>query len=587
LPSVSSGGGGRFLGFARADLAPIDAARLVRLDWIGLAAFALPFALALIRLAAVPARAAAALLLLGIPTLYGFAPALGLPSTSYYIRGIDPASMTFPVAIAGALAFAVIAPRPGERAARATTILAATLIGVNAVLGVPTYVSPPPDAAIVDTQSPFAREELAHLTVPVDGNDLSHRVMPLTADEAVGFTYRYRTPMLRDYYDQGQVHPDWISWAFTSLYDPPLDPPQARAVVEWFAVDRITVPVTDPDRARALAALDWLRGLPPVGASPYREFAVLDPATIVGATLAPLAVVIADDGGYDRALRLLMSSGAWPRTRLVVHLRGALADLPSDLAATARAVLVVGDRVGDAARAANVLRALGSRGAVTIVWDVGDLPAQAIPQPWPVTALATRDIAAWDVVDRPGRIGSADFSPARYGDGPWRATVPNALREGAAADLTLDGAPLIASGAVGNATVTVVGGNLFYHALTNANAREAAYLASLLGPATAGAEREPDWSFVDPDTRVITTDGTPLVIRESFHPNWRATLRTADGSTRDLAIREAGPGVMAVIPQGTGTVRLEFGPSGAEMFSWALFAAGIAALVALARRRLA
>jgi hypothetical protein len=391
--------------------------------------------------------------------------------------------------------------------------------------------------------------------------------------------------MLRDYYDQGQVHPDWIAWAFTSVYDPPLDPQEARAVAEWFAVDRITIPKADAQRAQALAGLASLREIATAGASPYREFAVTQPSTIVSLSSAPLTVVIGDDLGYDGALRLLMSDGAWPRTRLVVHVRGTLADLPSDLAGAAAAVLVVGDHVGDPARAANVLRALGSRGPVAVVWDTAGTPAGAVGDPWPVTSLAERDIAAWTVTDRPGRIAGADFSPARYGDGPWRATVPEALREGATAELTLGGAPLIATRAVGNASVTVVGGNLFYHALINSNTRESMYLASFLGAPATNAEREPDWTFVNPDTREITTDGTPIVVRESFHPNWHATFIAADGSSRELPVREAGPGVMALVPQAAGVVRLQYGISGPEIFSWALFVAGIALVVALARRR--
>jgi hypothetical protein len=279
-----------------------------------------------------------------------------------------------------------------------------------------------------------------------------------------------------------------------------------------------------------------------------------------------------------------MAGGATPRTRLPVWWSGTVADLPADLADAARAVLVVGERVGDPALARAKLDALGSR-AVSVVWDIGDVATGDLAEPWPNLKLATQDITAWDIRDRSNRIGAADFSPARYGDGPWRATVPQGLRDGGVDELSLAGSPLIASRGLGRATLTVVGGNLFYHALINGNANEIAYLMSYLGPAATGAEREPSWSFVNPDLRLVATDGAPIVLREAYHPNWHAVFVASDGTTRDVAIHETGPGLMAVIPPGAGEVRFEFRASLAETFAWLLFLGGVGAIVVLLRRR--
>src|SRR2546428_8448288 len=225
---------------------------------------------------------------------------------------------------------------------------------------------------------------------------------------------------------------------------------------------------------------------------------------------------------------------------------------------------------------------LAQRGA-RVVWDTRGVTARSVSAPWPVTSLVSQSIARWDVRDAQARIGELDFSPAEYNGGPWGATVPGALRDGAATDLSLGGAPLIASTSLGSGRVTVIGGNLFYHALDKGNAVEQAYLRTYFGPISSAAAREPMWTFVNPERRDVEVDGSPIVLKEFLHRNWHATWRGTDGTTHPVPIRYAGPALMLVIPPGVGTITFEYQPSALEQLSWLLFVAGVVALLWLSR----
>ena len=580
LPAIADNGAGRFLGDTRNNLLASSPDTLWHPVHVGLAAFVVPVALVILELARRPWRALAAAVALAGVALYVFAPNLGIPTALYYVKGIDPFTMTFALAIVGALAFAALAPAPVARRGRVLLGLAVILVALNVVVAVPAFAAQRGYPRIADTTNAEWPEQAARQTLVVDGEDLRHRILPLTAWESVWFSYAYRKPMLRDYYATGIVHPDWIAWAFAGVYTPPLSAARVAAVTDWFALDAIT---TTPETGEAeLAALPGLRLVPSTAASQFHQYTVEGPSAIVARTEAPIVVVVADARTWDLAARFFFDEGASPRTRVPVWWSGRLGELPDDLVRNAAAVLLVGDRQGDPAKATSVIDRLADRG-VRIVWDVAGLDATEVPSPWPVTTLQAQPISAWDVRDAAGRIAGADFSPARYGDGPWGAPVPSALRDGARTELALAGAPLIASLDRGAGTLTVVGGNLFYHALANGNARERSYLASFLGPAARDAASEPAWRFVHPQRREIESDGAPIVLKESFHPGWSASWRAADGSTRALPVRYAGPGLMLVLPPGPGTVSFDYGPSSVHVLAWLLFLAGIAGLVLVGR----
>ena len=188
--------------------------------------------------------------------------------------------------------------------------------------------------------------------------------------------------------------------------------------------------------------------------------------------------------------------------------------------------------------------------------------------------------------DRAGRIAESDFAPASFEGGPWGATVPVSAASGATTVLSLGDQPLIVSVSRGKGSLTVVGGNLLYHAQSKANAAERRYVVSFLGDAATGAETAARWRFVDPERREIETDGAAVLFKESIYPKWSARFVGVDGTQRALRIQYAGPGLMLVIPPGPGTVIYEY--SSTSMLGWIAWGltllGGLLALL-LARRR--
>src|SRR5205807_3946431 len=142
----------------------------------------------------------------------------------------------------------------------------------------------------------------------------------------------------------------------------------------------------------------------------------------------------------------------------------------------------------------------------------------------------------WNVADRLDRIREADFSPALFDGGPWKAAMPQSPAPGATTELALDGRPLVVSSTHQSGTLTIIGGNLLYHAQSKANAAERRYVLSFLGDAATSAETAARWRFVDPERREIETDGAAVLLKESIYPKWNARFVGANGTESALRI---------------------------------------------------
>ena len=581
ISSVGFGVGGTILGVDRPELGYSDPSELIAPQYTGFVALLVPALVVVLQLRRRFWRAVGAGVgLLGV-VAYMFAPNLHVPTRYYYINGIDPATAIYFLAIVGGLAFAALAPSLPGGIRRVVYVGTTALVVVNAILGVQAMYA---FQFVNDTSLPTATEQIARRSLAsVDGADLRHRIAPLSATESVLFNYFAKKPELRDYYAFAQLNVDWLYWAYDTLYHPPINPARYQAVLDWYGLDELTVSQVDTKGEADIAALDFMRLDPDTRNTQFRLYRYLTPSTLAALTAAPLTVVVADRSGYDRTARLLFDAGASPRTRVPIWWSETLATLPDELTTRASAVLIVGDRLGDPTRAAARTDELTAHGA-KLVWDVGDLAATAtLPAPWPAERLQRVVLDRWDVVDRGGRIRSEDFSAASYDGEPWGASAPAGAR--GTVELSASGQPIIVSSARGQGTLTILGGNLLYHAQSKANAAERGYVLSFLGPPANGAEREPVWRFVDPERREIESDGTAVVLKESRYAKWQAHMIDADGRVRTVPIFYAGPGLMLVLPPAAGTVIFEYDstlPSG--WIAWGLTVLGGAIAIFLARR---
>jgi len=578
---LTIGIGGRILGVDRPELSITVPTMIVDPRFLGFAGLTIPVLAVLVALRRRPGAAIAGAAALLLVLAYIFAPNFGIPTRYYYVNGIDPNTVPYFLAIVGALVFAFLAPPLAGRG-RIFVGFAALVVIANAVIAVPAMLGSP---YVADTSIPTATETIARRTLVVDGNDLDHRILPLSAAEAVWFNYVYRKPQLRDYYTFGLLNPDWLFWVFDSVYHPPLNRARFDAIMDWYALDSITVSTNEEKVEPVLPQLGLVSLIDSTRGSDFRQYRYVTPAPIAVLSKAPLVVVIGSTSDYDRVARLLFDEGASPRTRVPVWWSGTLADLPDDLLTRASAVIVTGARLGDEARAGENVETMTSAGA-KLIWDVGDLGDATLPSPWPVSRLQRATFDRWTITDRTGRIAESDFSPASFEGGPWGAAVPVAASPGATVELTLGERPLIVSASHQRGALVVVGGNLLYHAQSKANAAERKYLLSFLPAPASAAETQPVSRFVDPQHREIQTDGTPVLLKESIYPKWSARFVGADGSQRALRIEYAGPGLMLVIPPGAGKVTFEYSSTlTMGWVAWGLTVLGAVLAGLLARRR--
>jgi len=582
LSSLSFGIGGTILGVDRPELGYSSPVQLIAPQFSGFAAFSIPVLVVLMQLPKRFWRALAAGIGLLAIIAYMFAPNFRVPTRYYYVNGIDPATVPYFLVIVGGLCFAALAPSLSPRLKRIVLVGTTVVVAVNAVVAIPSMYAA---GYVNDTSLPGAVEQAARRSLIVDGDDLTHRIAPLSASESVMFNYFYRKPELRDYYAFAQLNVDWLYFAYDTLYHPPVNVARYQAVLDWYALDAITFSSSDEKGEPEIGSLPFMRLVPETKNTQFRMYRVDSPSTIGATTRAPLVVVLGARSDYDRVARLLFDDGASPKTRVPVWWNGTLADLSDDLVLRAAAVIVVGNHLGDPARASQNADALTAAGA-RLVWDVGDLGDATLSAPWPVSAVRRSAINRWTVKDRAGRIAESDFAPASFEGGPWGATVPVSAASGATTELSLDDQPLIVSISRGKGSLTVVGGNLLYHAQSKANAAERRYVLSFLGDAATGAENAARWRFVDPERREIETDGAAVLFKESIYPKWSARFVGVDGTQRALRIQYAGPGLMLVIPPGPGTVIYEYSSTSTlGWIAWGLTLLGGLLALLLARRR--
>ena len=582
LSSLSFGIGGTILGVDRPELGYSDTIQLVAPQFAGFAAFSIPVLVVLLSLPRRFWKSLGAGLALTAVIAYMFAPNFHVPTRYYYVNGIDPATVPYFLVIVGGLCFAALAPSLSPKLRRVVYVGTIVVVAFNAVIAVPAMYAA---GYVNDTSLPSAIEQAARRSLVVDGDDLRHRIAPLSATESVLFNYFNRKPELRDYYAFAQLNVDWLYWAYDTLYHPPINDARYQAVLDWYALDTMTFSSSDEKGEPDVASLSFMRLVPETKDTPFRLYKVDSPTAIAATTKAPLGIVVGSRSDYDRVARLLFDEGASPRTRVPVWWNGTLADLPDDLAARAASVIVVGAHLGETAAATRHIEALTAAGA-NVLWDVGDLPDTTLPDPWPVRQVKRLTIDRWSVTDRAGRITQGDFSPASFEGGPWGATVPVAAATGATVELTSPNYPLIVSAIHSKGALVVVGGNLLYHAQSKANQAERRYVLSFLGPTSTAGETEPRWRFVDPERREIETDGSPVLLKESIYSKWSARFVAADGTERALRIDYAGPGLMLALPPGPGTVVFEYSSTlTIGWVGWVLTGVGLALALLLARRR--
>src|SRR5438552_17960479 len=297
LSSLSFGIGGTILGVDRPELGYSSPVQLIAPQFSGFAAFGIPVLIVLMQLPRRFWRSLGAGLALLVVVAYMFAPNFHVPTRYYYINGIDPATAPYFLVIVGGLCFAALAPSLPPRIQRIVLVGTTVVVAINAIVAVPAMYA---SGYVNDTSSPTATEQVARRSLIVDGNDLTHRIAPLSATESVIFNYFNRKPELRDYYAFAQLNVDWLYFAYDTLYHPPVNVARYQAVLDWYALDAITFSSSDEKGEPEIVSLPFMRLVPETKNTQFRLYRVDSPSTTGATTTAPLVVVIGSRSDYDR-----------------------------------------------------------------------------------------------------------------------------------------------------------------------------------------------------------------------------------------------------------------------------------------------
>src|SRR4029077_20310116 len=303
----------------------------------------------------------------------------------------------------------------------------------------------------------------------------------------------------------------------------------------------------------------------------YREYAVPQPTAIWRPTNAPLLVVVGGSDEYDTVARMALDRGARPGTLVPIWWQDTADRLPNGLLDRAQAVVIEDGRFGDRTAAERTLAAYASSGGRVLLDARG--ASSGLSALWPVVAATDDAIAQWHLHASAENVRVDEFSPARYGDGPWNAPVATAVRADARVLLDQDGRALIAERAMGSGAVAWIGGNLLYHSKAYGNGVEADLLMGLFGPVGPDASVHGAASLLDPERSTVRVSGARgVVVSESYHPKWSA--RWSDGSA--LPGYFAGPGLVdAPVPADDGTLTVELGRTWSDVAVWVLVALGV------------
>ena len=185
-----------------------------------------------------------------------------------------------------------------------------------------------------------------------------------------------------------------------------------------------------------------------------------------------------------------------------------------------------------------------------------DWEIEKAPDFFPVSSLSwTSNLNSRDYKTKGSILDGVDskkFSPLKWGDQPWGASVPSGLKPWAERLVTVSDRPVVAGGSYGKGKIIWSGINWFGHISAYSNNPEEVKLLSNIFKFLFEKENFDE----DEDTSMITMkrdfpdkvefsfrsgfNSGNFYLRESFHPDWKAYL-VSKNSKEKMKIYKSGP----------------------------------------------
>jgi hypothetical protein len=432
----------------------------------------------------------------------------------------------------------------------------------------------------------------------VDQGQTQYRIGIQQTDGWIGewWNYRSQVPQTRDYFAQGELHPEWYAQLNDGVWNHN-NYEETNFLLDWWAVKWILVNSLSSDPSKFLAKPSLYRSVANISNPPIYEFEYDNSLPILYATNAPSLLVIAGDQ-YGAVINDLSYSGFSDSHVIPIHGGSYIDDYSLEYLEKFDAILLYGYSFHNNATAFNLLSQYVNDGGGLIV-DTGFSPdsnATSLPTPFPVESTHWTHLGtAWDF----SWIGNAltkdvdftSFSPAIWASSlPWSisAAYNSSVRNWATTVAWDGGLPLMVAGQLGKGRVFWTGMNLLYHLRSYKNYEEAKLFANLVSWACGTAPQVPNalgyaamQENPEQDTVVLNGAVHGILLKQFWFKDWTATLSLPNGTTQALQIYMVGPDFMYVtLPKGVSfpaTVTFTFD----KTIGYAGLAISLAAIVCL------
>jgi len=523
-----------------------------------------------------PTRVGARLLpVAGIAAVAALTYALvGLPTPHQFIYNFQPGQALFFAAwfLALITGLALI----GLRLPRWSTAgIALIMFGV--VVLSPTRIT----SGVVTGDSP-SKMQLQN-ALHIDPSDRQHRVGVSWDDGSDWINARYAVPQTRGYQQQGVVDAGWQYWLESRLWSADPNYGEKNFLLDWYGI-RAFYGGPDPRVVNSFAARpDLYQPQDPTGLT----FNYVDATEVLSARTTRAALVIGTDSAYSNVMRALSLSDFDSRSLIPVRGGRYIDDHSTSELSQFDLVILYDYQVHDLGKSFGMLEEYVRAGGALLI-EANNSPladANQAPPPIPGSSIRSAQVGPdWKLSAGSSRVTEGvdlgSFAPAVYNGGPWGISyIPEAvISSWAQPVLFSDGRPVLVAGTLGAGHVVWSGMNLPYHAASTGNEAESHLLGNAISWAAPARASSPTFRavFVNPELRrvTVTSSATGVLLKESWVPNWRASL-----NGQSTTIYRAGPDFMYVpVRNQTGTVQLEFTRTAVE---WAGDAISIAAVVGL------
>ncbi len=418
--------------------------------------------------------------------------------------------------------------------------------------------------------------------IDIDPQETNFRLGTDSAFVADWFNYNYQIPQTRDYFNQGQIYPDWIAyleravWYWNDNYN------ETNFLLDWYAVKNFFVGEPHYNVRKFLDKEEYYLNIAEQfsdkpglreKANEIFQFEYRKTSPIFVAVNTPTILVVGNDASYDAFIRTIAQTNLNSQELIPVKGGDSLDSFTNEQLRQFSALFLYGSGLSE--KEGKLLGEYLKDGGVVLI-ESGSTFEDELPEFFPVQKLEHNSVkgkwgASWF---GPGDVDISSFSPLEYKGDSWN------LFEAKNEDLKDWASPLmlrknkvwIAQGKFGKGQVVWSGINLPYHITTTRNPKEAEFFKELLYQylRLGNGEVLGTGQFVNNQKRSISIPmGTKgVLLKESYFKNWGA-YALSNGKREKLPILRAGLDFMyAQPPIDADTVFFEYKTSLIEKFSW-------------------